>query len=58
MYSIGKALSDDDPAKAILLNAAKTHAMDALANVASGFYEGEHWLATFAVYMLDVFNNQ
>ena len=58
MYSIGKALSDNDPAKDILINAAKIHATDALSNVASGFYEGEHWLATFAVYMLDVFNNQ
>ena len=58
MYSIGTTLNDNDPVKNILLNAAKTHAADALSNVASGFYEGEHWLATFAAYMLDVFNNQ
>jgi hypothetical protein len=58
MYSIGKALNDDDPAKVILLNSARIHATDALSNVASGYYEGEHWLATFAAYMLDVFNNQ
>lgn len=58
MYSIGSVLDNNDPAKNILLNAAKTHAAEALSNVASGFYEGEHWLATFAVYMLDVFNNQ
>ena len=35
-----------------LAESAARHAKDALANVASGHYEGEHWLATFAVYML------
>ncbi|MDQ2921557.1 MAG: DUF2891 domain-containing protein [Acidobacteriota bacterium] len=28
------------------------HASDALAHVASGDYAGEHWLASFAVYLL------
>lgn len=58
MFNIGNALADNDPAKIVLLNAAKLHATDGLSNIASGFYEGEHWLATFAVYLLDVFNNQ
>jgi hypothetical protein len=58
MYSIGKVLNDGDPAKNNLLNSAKLHAADALSNVASGYYEGEHWLATFAAYMLEVFNEE
>jgi hypothetical protein len=41
-----------DPARKVLERAAKLHADDALAHVASGSYEGEHWLASFAVYML------
>ncbi|MCP4553703.1 MAG: DUF2891 family protein, partial [Bacteroidetes bacterium] len=32
--------------------AASVHSKDALSNVSSGNYEGEHWLASFAVYML------
>jgi hypothetical protein len=30
-----------------------THARASLPHIASGSYEGEHWLATFAVHMLD-----
>jgi hypothetical protein len=29
------------------------HAQATLPNIESGSYEGEHWLATFAVRMLD-----
>ncbi|MGH9871472.1 MAG: DUF2891 domain-containing protein [Pyrinomonadaceae bacterium] len=52
MRSIASALSVNDPANTRLRWAAQLHARDGLANVTSGNYEGEHWLATFAVYML------
>jgi hypothetical protein len=52
MRSIAAALPPKDPTRRILADSADRHARDALANVASGHYEGEHWLATFAVYML------
>jgi hypothetical protein len=41
-----------DPVAITLTNSALLHAEAGLAQVASGNYEGEHWLATFAVYML------
>jgi len=34
------------------MESAKRHAEAALKHVASGDYAGEHWLASFAVYML------
>ncbi|HKR58947.1 MAG TPA: DUF2891 domain-containing protein [Pyrinomonadaceae bacterium] len=52
MRSIAAALPRNDPARRVLAASAKLHAADALANVASGDYAGEHWLASFAVYML------
>jgi hypothetical protein len=52
MRSIAAALPQNDPARKILAQAAQAHARDALAHVASGDYAGEHWLASFAVYML------
>jgi hypothetical protein len=52
MRSIASALSPNDPARRMLTAAADTHARDALAHVASGEYAGEHWLASFAVYLL------
>jgi len=52
MRSIAAVLPSADPARRALADSADRHAKDALANVASGRYEGEHWLATFAVYML------
>ena len=52
MRSIAAALPADDPARRILARSARLHADDALANVASGDYAGEHWLASFAVYLL------
>lgn len=52
MRSVASALSPRDPARRVLARAARLHEQDALAHVASGNYEGEHWLATFAVYML------
>ena len=52
MRSIASALPANDPARKVLARSADAHAKDALANVASGDYAGEHWLASFAVYML------
>lgn len=52
MRNIAAALSPEDPAVEVLTNSASLHAEDGLAHVASGNYEGEHWLATFAVHML------
>jgi Protein of unknown function (DUF2891) len=52
MRNIAAALPADDPARKALGKAAQKHAEAALKHVASGDYAGEHWLASFAVYML------
>src|SRR5262249_30256955 len=52
MRDIAAALPPRDPARAFLAAAGHTHAIDALTHVATGHYEGEHWLASFAVYLL------
>ena len=52
MRSIASALPKTDPARGVLARAAAQHAGDALSHVASGDYAGEHWLASFAVYLL------
>lgn len=52
MRSIARALPATDPARAVLSESADKHAAAALAHVASGDYAGEHWLASFAVYLL------
>ena len=52
MRSIAKALPANDPARAALSASAAKHASAALAHVASGDYAGEHWLASFAVFLL------
>ncbi len=52
MQSVAAALPADDPARKPLAAAAARHAEAALKHVASGDYAGEHWLASFAVYML------
>jgi hypothetical protein len=52
MRSIAAALPRNDPARRVLTRSAMAHAQAALPYIASGNYEGEHWLASFAVYML------
>jgi hypothetical protein len=52
MRSIAFALPQNDPARKVLAQSAAAHAQAALVHVASGNYEGEHWLASFAVYLL------
>jgi hypothetical protein len=52
MRSIAAALPKDDPARKVLAESAARHAEAALRHVTSGDYVGEHWLASFAVYLL------
>ena len=52
MRNITSALLKDDPARKVLAESAARHLEAGLKHVASGDYAGEHWLASFAVYML------
>jgi hypothetical protein len=52
MRSIAAALPQGDPTRKVLAESAARHAEAALPHVASGDYAGEHWLASFAVYLL------
>jgi hypothetical protein len=52
MQAVALALPDDDEARPVLLASAVRHAEASLPYVASGDYLGEHWLASFAVYLL------
>ena len=52
MQGVASVLPADDPRRAVLVAAAERHTAAGLASVASGHYEGEHWLATFAVYLV------
>ena len=54
MRNIATALGENMPSRHVLLESAGLHAASGLTNVASGNYMGEHWLATFAVYMLSM----
>ena len=51
MKGIAAALPTDDPARKVLAASAAKHAEAGLKHVASGDYAGEHWLASFAVYL-------
>ncbi|MCC6635727.1 MAG: DUF2891 domain-containing protein [Chitinophagaceae bacterium] len=52
MKSIAKLLPENDKRKKLLQKAAKQHLITSLPNIANGYYGGEHWLASFAVYAL------
>lgn len=52
MTGIASALDPEDPRRRMLEAAIDEHAAAGLKYVNSGHYEGEHWLATFAVYHL------
>lgn len=52
MIHIASALKEKDDARKILLKSAYKHTEDALRNIHSGDYAGEHWLASFAIYLL------
>ena len=51
--ALATASPDGRPSvRTVLLNSAERHASAGLAQVASGDYAGEHWLASFAIYLL------
>jgi hypothetical protein len=52
LRAIARALPASDPRRKVLETSAAKHAEAGLARVSSGSYEGEHWLASFAVYLL------
>jgi hypothetical protein len=52
MRGVAGALAADDPAREVLLESAARHTEVGLKHIASGDYAGEHWLASFAVYLL------
>jgi hypothetical protein len=45
-------LPADHPVRDTLLEAAERHTLASLPHIASGHYEGQHGLASFALYML------
>ena len=53
MRHVAAALPEGHASRAPLEIAGAVHALDALQHVATGHYEGEHWLASFAVYLLN-----
>lgn len=52
MQGVASALPAGDPRRKTLEAAAKIHEEAGLKYVFSGNYEGDHWLATFAIYLL------
>ena len=52
LAAVARALPSSDTRRRSLEGAAGEHARAGLARVSSGNYEGEHWLASFAVYLL------
>jgi hypothetical protein len=52
MRAIAAALPQNDPDRPVLLASAARHAEATLPYIASGDYLGEHWLASFAVYLM------
>lgn len=52
LENMALALPEQDPRRASLLAAAKIHTQAGLANVSGEHYEGSHWLASFATYLV------
>jgi hypothetical protein len=52
MLNVADALPPGDPSRSALERSAARHAEAGLGHVSSGDYAGEHWLASFAVYLL------
>jgi hypothetical protein len=52
LRGIAQGLPASDARRAILLKNAAAHEVAGLARVGSGEYAGDHWLASFAVYLL------
>jgi hypothetical protein len=57
MFGISDRLPQNNSLKKILHSSAQKHAEAGLSQIASGNYEGEHWLASFAVYLLSEIKN-
>jgi hypothetical protein len=53
LFELAAALGPQDRASAHLRQLGDLHARASLPHIASGSYEGEHWLGTFAVHMLE-----
>jgi hypothetical protein len=54
LYGIRNTLYGKNDNRTIIEQAADAHLKATLPHIASGSYEGEHWLASFAVYALSV----
>jgi hypothetical protein len=52
MRNIAASYPESDPIHKTLTNAARKHADAAIPHISSGDYAGEHWLASFATYLL------
>jgi hypothetical protein len=52
LRNLAAALPADDPRRGVLARAAAAHTQAGLVGVTSGDYAGEHWLGTFAVFLL------
>ena len=52
LYAVAGALPPDDMRRQALLGSAEEHAQSGLASVSSEHYEGSHWLASFATYLV------
>jgi len=52
LENIAAALPEDDPRRRALKAAADVHAEAGIANISSENYEGSHWLASFATYLV------
>ncbi len=53
LFALAERFEAGDPRRTALRRLAEIHARASLPFIASGGYEGEHWLATFAVLALD-----
>jgi hypothetical protein len=52
MLGVAGALPKESPERKLLWDAAQAHLRETLPQIDSGHYEGEHWLASFAVFAL------
>jgi hypothetical protein len=52
LENIAAALPADDERRASLLAASRIHSKAGIANVSAEHYEGSHWLASFATYLV------
>ena len=52
LWSIAKVIPENEALRRTLTDSAERHAAASLPHVARGDYAGEHWLASFAVWML------